>query len=235
MDMTRTTAPTPIVALDVSTAAAALALVDELGDACGFYKVGNELFTAAGPDIVRQIRARGRDVFLDLKFHDIPNTVAGGVRNAAVLGARLVTVHAAGGKAMLEAAVKAAGGECGILAVTVLTSLEAADVAAAWGRDARLDLAVEVERLARVAAAAGSHGVVCGGREAAGIMARFGSALAVLVPGVRGAGAATQDQSRVVTPAEAAAAGARYVVVGRMVTAAPDRAAAFAGVLAELG
>ena len=135
---------TPILALDVSTAATALTMVDELGERCRFYKVGNELFTAAGPQLVRDLRARGCDVFLDLKFHDIPNTVAGGVRNAAALGARLVTVHATGGKAMLDAAVSAAGDSCGILAVTILTSLAASEVASAWGRSDALVIATEV-------------------------------------------------------------------------------------------
>src|SRR5215213_1484528 len=137
---------TPILALDVPTAEDALELVDYFGDLCRFYKVGNELFTAAGPAIVRALRSRGCDVFLDLKFHDIPNTVAGGVRNAAALGARLVTVHAAGGRAMLDAAVTAAGDSCGILAVTVLTSLDGAELAANWGRSDDLDVSVEVLR-----------------------------------------------------------------------------------------
>src|SRR5258705_7086165 len=130
----------PIIPLDVPTAEAALELVDYMGTRCGFYKVGNELFTAAGPAIVRELRARGCDVFLDLKFHDIPNTVAGGVRNAAALGAKLVTVHAAGGVAMLDAAVAAtAGTRCGVLAVTVLTSMSSSEVAHAWGREETLD------------------------------------------------------------------------------------------------
>jgi hypothetical protein len=139
----------PIVALDLPSAEAALGMVDRLGDACRFYKVGNELFTAAGPDLVRRLTERGVDVFLDLKFHDIPNTVGAGVRSAARLGARLVTVHASGGRAMLDAAVRGAeegGGGCGVLAVTVLTSLDAAAVAAAWGREA-VDVAAEVLRL----------------------------------------------------------------------------------------
>jgi orotidine-5'-phosphate decarboxylase len=179
----------PIVPLDVSGMAEAVELVDHLGDRCQFYKVGNELFTACGPSIVREIRARGRDVFLDLKFHDIPNTVAAGVRNAAALGARLVTVHATGGRAMLDAAV---------------------------------------------AAAAGVHGVVCSGREAPLVRARFADRLATLVPGIRAAGGPVHDQTRVVTPREAVAAGARYVIIGRMVTAAADRRAAMDDVLAQL-
>jgi orotidine-5'-phosphate decarboxylase len=229
---------TPIIALDVPSAVDALEIVEHLGERCRFYKVGNELFTAAGPGVVRELRSRGADVFLDLKFHDIPNTVAGGVRNAASLGAKLVTVHAAGGRAMVEAAVKAAAegevGACGILAVTVLTSLSAGEVAQAWGRHEGVNVPAEVLRLAGVAAAAGAHGIVCSGQEAGRVRSRFADALAVLVPGVRAAGGVTQDQSRVVTPLEAATAGARYVVVGRMVTGAPDRRAAMDEVLEQL-
>jgi orotidine-5'-phosphate decarboxylase len=227
--------PTPIVPLDVRRASDAFELVDHLGDRCTFYKVGNELFTAEGPSIVRELRARGRDVFLDLKFHDIPNTVAGGVRNAAQLGARLVTVHATGGRPMLEAAVKATEGtSCGVLAVTVLTSLDETEVASAWGRSGHLDLPVEVLRLSELAASAGAHGVVCSGREARRVTEAYGDRLAVLVPGVRAAGGAAQDQARVVTPREAKEAGARYVIIGRMVTAASDRRAAMDAVLQEL-
>ncbi|HEX3866555.1 MAG TPA: orotidine-5'-phosphate decarboxylase [Gemmatimonadaceae bacterium] len=224
----------PIVALDYASATAALDLVDELADACRFYKVGSELFTAAGPDIVREVRRRGADVFLDLKFHDIPNTVAGGVRSAVSSGARLVTVHASGGRAMIDAAVAAAGDSCGILAVTVLTSLNPGDVAIAWGRSNDVDVSAEVERLAGIAASAGAHGVVCSGHEAVRVKRRFGGQLSILVPGVRTAGAGTQDQSRVVTPRAAAEAGARYIVVGRMVTAAPNRRLAFSAVRDEL-
>ena len=227
------TTTTPIVALDVSTDAEALALVDDLGDRCRFYKIGNELFTACGPSIVRDVIDRGCDVFLDLKFHDIPNTVAGGVRRAASLGARLVTVHATGGRPMLEAAVDAAAGRCGVLAVTILTSLTGPELALAWGRSEPLDVADEVLRLADLAASVGAHGVVCSGREAPLVRDRFGG-LATLVPGVRAAGGLVQDQARVVTPSEAAASGARYIVVGRMVTAARNRRAAMNSVLAEL-
>jgi orotidine-5'-phosphate decarboxylase len=228
------TKTTPIVPLDVPSAVDALELVDYLADACRFYKVGNELFTGAGPGIVQELRGRGKDVFLDLKFHDIPNTVAGGVRNAAGLGARLVTVHASGGAAMLKAAVDAAGGQCGVLAVTVLTSLGAADVAEAWGRPADIDLGSEVLRLAEMAAGAGAHGVVCGGKEAPLVRDRFGDTLAILVPGVRAQGGAAHDQARVVTPQEAVEAGARYIIAGRMITAATDRRAAMRRLLAEL-
>jgi orotidine-5'-phosphate decarboxylase len=228
------TKTTPIVPLDVPTGVDALELVEYLGDTCRFYKVGNELFTAAGPAIVQELRQRGKDVFLDLKFHDIPNTVAGGVRNAAALGARLVTVHATGGLPMLKAAVDAAGPRCGVLVVTVLTSLSAEDVQAAWGRSDALDLSAEVMRLAELAAQAGAHGIVCSGREAAMVRERFGDQLAVLVPGVRQAGGPVQDQVRVVTPQQAVEAGARYIIAGRMITAASDRRAAMQRLLAEL-
>ncbi|HVA56731.1 MAG TPA: orotidine-5'-phosphate decarboxylase [Gemmatimonadaceae bacterium] len=232
---------TPIVALDVSRVADALALVDRLDGLCGFYKVGLQLFTAEGPAIVRAVRERGRgaEVFLDLKLHDIPNTVRGAVASAAAHGARLVTVHASGGRAMLdEAQAAAAAGGCSLLAVTVLTSLDAAALAAAWGRDGgsgrTLDVGDEVLRLSAVAAAAGLHGVVCSGREAGAVRSRFGGRLATLVPGVRLAGMPANDQARVVTPGEAVLAGAAYVVLGRTVTAAGDPRIAMERVLAEL-
>jgi orotidine-5'-phosphate decarboxylase len=218
--------PIPIIALDVPDAGAALALVEELGDACRFYKIGSELFTACGPSIVRQVRSTGADVFLDLKFHDIPNTVSGAVRRAAAMGARLVTVHAAGGVAMLRAAVAAAGdsADCAVLAVTVLTSLDGPEIATAWGRDPRnLQLVDEVIRLGSLARDAGVAGVVCSAREARAVKDGLGPSFAVLIPGIRMMGGATHDQSRTSTPAEAAATGADYVVVGRAVTAAPDR------------
>ena len=233
---------TPIIALDRSSAADALAVVDELGERCRFYKVGNELFTAAGPAVVRELRGRGSQVFLDLKFHDFPNTVAHGVANAAELGARLVTVHAAGGEAMVRAAAEAArraaeehGVLCEVLAVTVLTSLTPFDLADAWGRSGAVDAMDEVLRLTELATRAGANGVVCSGREATQVRARFGAEIRILVPGVRPAGSSRDDQARVVTPADAAAAGANYIVVGRPVTAAPDRPQAMDAILAELG
>jgi orotidine-5'-phosphate decarboxylase len=227
----------PIVALDVSSADAALAIVDELGERCRFYKIGSELFTRVGPSIVREVRARGARVFLDLKFHDIPNTVAGAVRSAVAVGVDLLTVHAAGGLAMLQAAVTAARevGECEIFAVTLLTSLEASDVASLWGRDGGLHVGDEVLRLAAIAKGAGMRGVVCSGREAKRVKECFGPSFAVLVPGIRLEGGQTHDQSRTVTPAEAAAAGADYIVVGRAVTAATDRSKAMHEIAAQLG
>lgn len=228
--------PTPIVALDVPSGESALSLVAELGDSCRFYKVGSELFTAAGPEIVRRVRAAGADVFLDLKYHDIPNTVRGAVASAAALGVRLVTVHAVGGAAMLRSAAEAAGGsgQTQVLAVTLLTSLQEEEAAALWGRSADFRTTDEVLRLAGIAAAAGVSGVVCGGGEARAVKERYGEGFRVLIPGLRLAGSPRQDQARVVTPAEAAATGADYVVVGRAVTAATDRRAAMKEVAAQL-
>ena len=230
---------TPIVALDVSSGDEALRLARTLESQCSFFKVGSELFTAAGPDVVRVLRDEvGADVFLDLKFHDIPNTVAGAVRSAARLGVRLLTVHASGGLPMLQAAQLAAaeesGGECGLLAVTALTSLDPPVLALAWGRTDALEIEREVLRLAELAAEAALHGIVCSGAEVGAVRARFGERLAPLVPGIRLAGGASHDQARVITPSAAQAAGARYLILGRAVTAAADPAAAMERVLAEL-
>ena len=224
---------TPIVALDVPSADDAMRVVASLGDRCRFYKVGSELFTAAGPSVVTRVRNAGCDVFLDLKVYDIPNTVRGAARSAAALGARLLTVHASGGVAMLEAAVEGGGGQLGVLAVTVLTSFDDASLGEVSGRSG-VRVSEEVTRLAGLAARANVHGVVCSGAEASAVRASFGDALAVLVPGIRMAGGAAHDQRRVVTPAEASAAGARYIVVGRAVTAAADPRSAMNAVLADL-
>ncbi len=228
---------TPIVALDVPSIERARSIVRILGDACTWYKVGLELFVSEGPHVVTWLREEGKDVFLDLKLHDIPNTVRGAARAAAGLGARLLTVHASGGEAMLAAAVEGAGAQdgfhCGILAVTVLTSMNDRDVGAVWGRD---DVSIEAEvlRLAASARQAATHGIVCSGLEAPAVRAKHGGALAILVPGVRSAGSASHDQARVVTPQAASQAGARYVVLGRMVTAASDPVAAFDAASGEL-
>ena len=223
-----------IVALDVGRAAEASALTARLGAACDFVKVGLELFTAEGPAIVRAMRAERREVFLDLKLHDIPNTVRGAARSAAATGATLLTVHAGGGRAMLEAAVEGAGATCGVLAVTVLTSLDARALGDAWGRPIA-DVRDEVLRLAELAKSAGAHGIVCGGGEAAAVRDRFGGALATLVPGIRRAGASADDQARVTTPRDAVEAGARYLVLGRAVTGATDPAAELAAIRREMG
>lgn len=227
---------TPIVALDVGSSAAALQIVQELGDLCRFYKVGSELYTAEGATVVEAVHGLGASVFLDLKFLDIPNTVRGAVRSAAALGVRILTVHATGGRPMMEAAVAAvhdARAECEIFAVTVLTSMDADALSSVWGRPLR-DVEPEVLRLARLARDSGAHGVVCSGREAAAVREKFGGTFATLVPGVRLPGGDRQDQSRVVTPGEAAAAGARYVVLGRAVTAAESPRTAMKAVLADL-
>jgi orotidine-5'-phosphate decarboxylase len=224
---------TPIVALDVQTADDAFRIVETLGDRCRFYKIGLELFTAVGPSIVTRVIERGNDVFLDLKLHDIPNTVRGAARSAAALGARLLTVHAIGGAAMVEAAVEGAGPTLGILAVTVLTSFDDASLANANGRPG-VSAKEEVERLAEVAVAARAHGIVCSGAEAGAIHDRFGDRLALLVPGIRMAGGASHDQKRVVTPIAAASAGARYIILGRAVTGSADPRGAMEAVNADL-
>jgi len=230
-----------IVALDYADARSALALADALGSACDFYKVGSELFTAAGPELVRTLIERGSDVFLDLKFHDIPKTMSGAARSAAALGVRLLTVHASAGREGIRAAVDGAGegagegeGErCGVLAVSVLTSMDGATVGSVWGRS-QIVVRDEVLRLADLAAESGAHGLVCAGTEAAAVHARHG-ALRLLVPAIRPTGTATHDQSRVVTPREAVDAGASYLVVGRAVTEAGDPVGAFESILQEIG
>jgi orotidine-5'-phosphate decarboxylase len=222
--------PIPIVALDFPRADLALAMVERLGDACKFYKVGGELFTAAGPQVVQALRALGKDVFLDLKLHDIPNTVRGAARSAASIGAKLLTVHATGGREMIEAAVEGAGPSCGVLGVTILTSLDAAMLRSAWGRKS-LEVYGEVLRLAGDCAAVGAHGVVCSGLEAHKIGAKYGDKLKLLVPGIRPAGGRTDDQKRTVTAAEAAKAGANYIVLGRMITEAKDPASELRSVM----
>ena len=224
---------TPIVALDVPSVADALGVVATLGSRCRFYKIGLELFTAAGPTVVTRVLESGSDVFLDLKLHDIPNTVRGAARSAASLGVRLLTVHGIGGPEMLAAAADGGGDALGILAVTVLTSVDDAALARSTGRESA-SVSDEVARLAELAHEANVHGVVCSGVEAAMLHRRYASALALLVPGIRMSGGLAHDQRRVVTPAQAAEAGARYIVVGRAVTAAADPAAAMDAVLAEL-
>jgi orotidine-5'-phosphate decarboxylase len=229
--------PIPIIALDVPSRADAESLLDRLGPTAEFVKVGLQLFTAEGPDVVRAMRDRGCRVFLDIKLHDIPNTVAHAVRSAASLGVDLLTVHASGGAAMLRAAREAAGERGGerirLLGVTVLTSLSAEEVAEAWGRD-RISAEVEVERLARLAEGAGMDGVVASVHELPVIRCATGEDFRVLTPGIRLAGDAAGDQTRVATPGEAARLGSDYVVLGRSVTAARDPAEALRRVIREL-
>lgn len=223
-----------IVALDFSDAATALALVEELGNAVVFYKVGKELFTAAGPEVVRQLVARGKRVFLDLKFHDIPNTVAGAVRSAAELGVSLLTVHASGGAKMLHAAAEAAAHSRTrpiVLAVTVLTSMAVEDLAAVGIASS---VEVQVLRLARVAQQAGCGGLVASAQEAGRLREVFGSELWLVTPGIRPRGADLNDQARVVTPEQAIRAGATQLVVGRPITAAVDKPGTARAILQEI-
>ena len=224
-----------IVALDRPSRGEAMALVDRLGEAGTFYKVGLELFTRAGPDVVRELRDRGKRVFVDLKLHDIPNTVSRAVASLAALDVSLATVHAAGGAPMLRAAAEAAreAPDMRVVAVTVLTSLSAEDVGEAWGRTvASVD--DEVLRLARLTLEAGLDGVVSSAREAAPLRAALGPQAVLVTPGIRLAGGERGDQKRVTTPREAAEAGADYLVLGRAVTAAADPAEAMATVLAQV-
>jgi orotidine-5'-phosphate decarboxylase len=219
-----------IAALDVPSAGEAEALLARLGGVPSWIKIGLELFCAEGPPIVARCAARGQGVMLDLKLHDIPETVARAAARVAALGAGLVTVHAGGGRAMLEAAVRSAGATR-VLAVTVLTSLDDADLAEIGAQG---PVAALVRRRAELAIAAGCHGVVASPHEVAAIRAIAPPGFLVVTPGVRPAGSAAGDQKRVMTPREARAAGADLVVVGRPLRDAPDPAAAARAVALEL-
>jgi orotidine-5'-phosphate decarboxylase len=221
------------VALDVSTTAAARQIVAAVGDCALTYKVGMQLYTAEGPQAVRDLVASGRQVFLDLKYHDIPNTVGAAVREAAQLGVSMLTVHAAGGSRMLRAAVEAAAAEpeLKVLAVTVLTSMDEADVESAGMLGG---VRGAVLRLAELALARGCQGVVASAREAPALRSQLGDGFAIVTPGVRLAGTGHADQRRVVTPAEAIAAGASHIVVGRPITEAADPAAEARAILAQI-
>jgi orotidine-5'-phosphate decarboxylase len=221
-----------IVALDVPTADDALRLVDRLAGRVSFFKVGSQLFTAAGPEIVRSLVARNLRVFLDLKYHDIPNTVAAAVKSAAGLGVSLLTLHGLGGRAMLEAAAGARpGGRLRLLAVTVLTSHDEASLAQIGLAGALSD---SVRRLARLARDAGIDGVVASPLEAGLLREACGKGFLIVTPGVRPAGAQAGDQSRLATPAGALSAGADYLVVGRPITDATDPAEAATGIVREM-
>jgi orotidine-5'-phosphate decarboxylase len=227
-----------VAAIDTADAARAEALADALAPPrCGVLKLGLELFGAAGPEAVRRIAARGAPVFLDLKLHDIPNTVAGAVRALLPLAPAMLTLHAAGGPAMVAAAreaAEAAGGGAPrpiLLAVTVLTSLDAAALASTGVAGGPVQ---QVLRLARLALDAGADGLVCSPREVARLRDAFGDGPRLVVPGVRPAGSAAGDQARTATPVEAVAAGADWIVIGRPITGAPDPAAAAAAIAAEL-
>jgi orotidine-5'-phosphate decarboxylase len=219
-----------IVALDFPDAAGAQALADRLDPAACRVKVGNELFTAAGPSLVEALQRSGFEVFLDLKFHDIPNTVAGGVRSAGALGVWMVNVHAVGGRRMLEAAAGARE-QCArpplLIGVTMLTSLDEADYAELAYRDSLGD---QVSRLAGLCASTGLDGVVCSAREAKELRSQQGEDFVLVTPGIRPADSPRDDQRRVLTPAAALAAGSSYLVIGRPVTAAADPLAALTAI-----
>ena len=224
-----------IVALDTPEPSRAAGLAGALADEVGLLKIGLELFVAAGPAALLGMAGRV-PVFLDLKFHDIPNTVSGAVRSSALLAPAMLTVHASGGTAMIGAAraaveVAGAGHRPAVLAVTVLTSLGAGDLA---GTGVAGGPTQQVLRLARLALDAGADGLVCSPREVSRLRDAFGETPLLVVPGVRPAGSPTDDQARTATPAEAVAAGADWIVLGRPITGAPDPAAAARAVLAEL-
>jgi orotidine-5'-phosphate decarboxylase len=231
-----------LVALDVETRDEALRLADTLRGSVGGFKIGSRLFTAEGPSMVRTLTERGDRVFLDLKFHDIPNTVATAVAAAAGLGVWMVNVHATGGTKMMQAARDAAHETAAkknlppalVIAVTVLTSMSQA---ALQETGVPIDVIDQVLRLAELARDAGLDGVVASPRETAAIRRRCGAGFAIVTPGIRG-GAATatkDDQERTMSPAEAVAAGASYLVVGRPIIAAPDPRQAAEAIVSSLG
>ncbi len=227
-----------LVALDTQDLGRAAALARDLGGLVGGFKLGKEFFTAQGPDGVRAV-AGGERLFLDLKFHDIPNTVAGALRAAVHLRPAIVDVHAAGGAAMMQAAAEAAREAAEdaevprplVLGVTVLTSLDDDDLEAVGQRG---PVRGQVLRLARLAQESGLDGVVCSAQEIAALRRACGPGFVLLVPGIRPAWAAKGDQKRVMTPAEAISAGADYLVIGRPITGADDPAAAARRIVAEL-
>jgi orotidine-5'-phosphate decarboxylase len=223
-----------IVALDVSSAAAAQKIVAAVGDSAFCYKVGMQLYTAEGPQVVRDLVSSGRKVFLDLKYHDIPTTVAAAVREAAGLKVSMLTVHASGGGKMLTAAAKAAASinpSLIVLAVTVLTSFDDGDLDEVGIRD---PLQCQVLRLASLALANGCRGIVASAREAPELRDKLGSDFVIVTPGVRPVGADVADQARVVTPAAAITAGATHIVVGRPITGAADPGSEARAVLAQI-
>ncbi len=220
-----------IVALDVSDAFAARELIRRIGDSAGIYKVGLQLFTAEGPSIVREIVESGRKVFLDLKLHDIPTTVRHAVKSAVTTGASMLTVHASGGSAMLQAAAEAADGKLTLLGVTVLTSFSDEDLTQVGVPTRVLS---QVLRMAALARNAGLGGIVTSPREAAEARRELGEGFAIVTPGIRPAGADVNDQQRSATPASAIEAGVSHIVVGRPITHAADPAQAARAILAEM-
>ncbi|HVN17404.1 MAG TPA: orotidine-5'-phosphate decarboxylase [Dongiaceae bacterium] len=222
-----------IVALDVSSAAAAQEIVAAVGDSALTYKVGMQLYTAVGPQIVRDLVASGRRVFLDLKYHDIPNTVGAAVAEAEKLSVSMLTIHAAGSTKMIRAAVEAAKtrSDLMVLAVTVLTSMDGQDLETIGMHHG---LPESVVRLAGLALGSGCQGIVTSAREAAAVRAKLGHQFAIVTPGVRPPGSSAGDQLRVVTPAEAIAAGASHIVVGRPITEAANPAAEARAILGQI-
>lgn len=223
-----------VVAIDESEAEGALSLVLRTAALVTWYKVGYEAYYGYGDRILSTLRDAGKSIFLDLKLHDIPNTVAAGVKAAAKLGARLLTIHTAGGRAMLSAAAAArdeAGGALRLLGVTVLTSMSADDL-----RDTGVDASPSDVVLARTRLSIKSRidGVVCAVDEAPSVRAASGPGFKILCPGIRPAGSAADDQRRVATPSEAVRAGANFIVVGRPISRAPDPAAAVSAILKEM-
>jgi orotidine-5'-phosphate decarboxylase len=220
-----------IVALDLASGSEALRLLDRLPEA-RWVKVGSILMTREGPDLIAVLTERGLRVFLDLKWHDIPNTVAEAVGSARALGVAMATVHTLGGAAMMEAAAVAADGAIGLVGVTVLTSHDSASYARALGR-ADVDLGEEVVRQSGEAVRSGLAGVVCSPHEVARVRSRIGERAWIVVPGIRGRAEARGDQVRVGSAAAAVASGATHLVVGRPILQASDPSAAFRGLLEE--
>jgi orotidine-5'-phosphate decarboxylase len=214
-----------ILALDTPRGADALRLLDKL-PVLQWVKVGSILMTREGPDFVRQLTGRGLSVFLDLKWHDIPNTVAGAVTAARELGVSMATVHTLGGRVMLEGAALAAGGELALVGVTVLTSHDSAGYGQAVGRT-DVDLTREAERQALVSAAAGLQGVVCSPKEVSLLRRRLGPGARIVVPGIRRRTDVAGDQARVASAKDAVSNGATHLVIGRPILQAPDPASAF--------
>ena len=225
-----------IVALDVSSVDEAEAVVTRLGPAVNFYKIGLELFSATGPDVVARVKAQGKRVFLDLKLHDIPRTVERAVKSCAGLGVDLLTIHSSGGRAMIHAAAEAAAA-CGaaaprIVAVTCLTSLDQKDLTdLGIGRA----MAEQVAALGSLALGSGANGIVCSPQEVAAMRKLLGPAALLVTPGVRPTGAAVGDQKRVATPAQAVRDGSTHLVVGRPILEAADPRAAATAISAEMG
>ncbi len=229
-----------IVALDRDSVSSALDVVGKLGDSVEWYKVGSQLFCCGGPDAVRELKSRGKKVFLDLKYHDIPNTVAQAVSNAVRMGADMVNVHAQGGDEMMSRAVEAAhavqcgGGRPMVIAVTVLTSMDDNGLRRVMDVDDGRTAADQVRHLAGMAASSGMDGVVCSAYEIELIREVCGKSFKLIVPGIRPAGGELGDQKRVMTPSEAAAAGADYIVVGRPVIDSIDPAATVRQIVSDL-